>query len=135
MDRIALVTPIPKRTFGTSGVEASVVGFGAWTLALDWWGEVDADASAKLVGEAIDNGITFFDTADTYGAGLGEERLAAALRGKRDQVTIGTKFGYDITVSHDSSGHSERPQRWEPDFIRERCEESLRRLETDRIDL
>jgi aryl-alcohol dehydrogenase-like predicted oxidoreductase len=137
MDRIALVTstPIPKRGFGTSGVEASVVGFGAWTLALDWWGEVDADASAKLVGEAIDVGITFFDTADTYGAGLGEERLAAALRGKRDRVTIGTKFGYDITVEHDSSGHSERPQRWEPDFIRERCEESLRRLETDRIDL
>jgi aryl-alcohol dehydrogenase-like predicted oxidoreductase len=135
VDRIAAVTPIPKRTFGTSGVEASVVGFGAWTLALDWWGEVDADASAKLVGEAIDAGITFFDTADTYGAGLGEERLAVALHGKRDQVTIGTKFGYDITAPHDSSGHSERPQRWEPDFIRERCEESLRRLGTDRIDL
>ena len=127
--------PIHKRTFGTSVVEASVVGFGAWTLALDWWGEVDADTSAKLVGEAIDAGITFFDTADTYGAGLGEERLADALRGKRDQVTIGTKFGYDITVEHDSSGHSERPQRWEPAFIRERCEASLRRLQTDRIDL
>jgi aryl-alcohol dehydrogenase-like predicted oxidoreductase len=137
MDRIANVTQttIPKRTFGTSAVEASVVGFGAWTLALDWWGEVDADAAAKLVGEAIDAGITFFDTADTYGAGLGEERLGAALRGKRDHITIGTKFGYDITVPHDSSGHSERPQRWEPDFIRQRCEESLRRLETDRIDL
>ncbi len=111
------------------------MGFGAWTLGLDWWGEVDADAAAKLVSEAIDAGITFFDTADTYGAGIGEQRLAAALHGKRDQVTIGTKFGYDVTVEHDSSGHSERPQRWEPEFIRERCEGSLRRLETDHIDI
>jgi len=136
-DTIAPVTGngLPKRTFGSSGVEASVVGFGAWTLGLDWWGEVDADSSAKLVAEAVDLGVTFFDTADTYGAGVGEERLGAALRGLRGRVTIGTKFGYDITIPHDSSSHSERPQRWEPSFIRERCEESLRRLEIDTIDL
>jgi aryl-alcohol dehydrogenase-like predicted oxidoreductase len=126
---------IPKRQFGSSGVEASVVGFGAWTLGLPWWGEVDAETSAALVAEAIDLGITFFDTADTYGAGVGEERLAAALHGKRDGVTIGTKFGYDITVPHDSSSHSERPQTWDPSFIRDRCEESLRRLEIETIDL
>lgn len=126
---------IGKRTFGSSGVEASEVGFGAWTLGLDWWGKVDVDEARALVACAVDHGITFFDTADTYGAGVGEERLAAALEGRRNGVTIGTKFGYDITVPHDQSNHSERPQRWDPSFIRERCEESLRRLAIEEIDL
>ncbi len=125
----------PKRKLGTSGVEVSEVGFGAWTLGLDWWGKVDAKQSRELVDHAIECGITFFDTADTYGAGIGEERLGEALAGRRDDVTIGTKFGYDITIPHDQSNHSERPQKWEPDFIRERCEESLRRLKTDVIDV
>lgn len=126
---------IPKRAFGTSGVEASEIGFGAWTLGLDWWGKVDPADASRLVRRAIDLGITFFDTADTYGAGVGEERLADALGGRRAEITLGTKFGYDITVPHDQSSHSERPQRWDPAFIRERCEESLRRLRTDVIDV
>jgi aryl-alcohol dehydrogenase-like predicted oxidoreductase len=126
---------IPQRTLGSSGVEVSEVGFGAWTLGLPWWGEVSEDQGRRLIDRAIEAGITFFDTADTYGAGVGEERLAAALAGRRDEVTIGTKFGYDITVPHDQASHSERPQRWDPDFIRERCEASLRRLRTDVIDV
>jgi aryl-alcohol dehydrogenase-like predicted oxidoreductase len=126
---------IPKRTFGSSGVEVSEIGFGAWTLGLDWWGKVDPSDARKLVARALDLGIDFFDTADTYGAGLGEERLAEALKGRRGDVVLGTKFGYDITVAHDQSSHSERPQRWDPAFIRERCEESLRRLDTDVIDV
>ena len=126
---------IPKRTLGSSGVEVSEIGFGAWTLGLDWWGRVDPSDAADLVARAVDLGITFFDTADTYGAGAGEERLAEALGSRRNNVTIGTKFGYDITVPHDQSNHSERPQRWDGAFIRERCEESLRRLRRDVIDL
>lgn len=126
---------IPKRAVGKSKVEVSEIGFGAWTLGLDWWGKVDAADAARLVRRAIDLGITFFDTADTYGAGLGEERLGEALDGRRDEVTIGTKFGYDITVPHDQSKHSERPQRWDGGFIRSRCDESLRRLRTDVIDI
>jgi aryl-alcohol dehydrogenase-like predicted oxidoreductase len=126
---------IAKRALGSSGVEVSEIGFGAWTLGLDWWGKVDAAQSRRLVEHAIDSGITFFDTADTYGAGIGEERLGEALAGHRDDVTIGTKFGYDITIPHDQSNHSERPQRWDPGFIRERCEASLERLRTDVIDL
>jgi aryl-alcohol dehydrogenase-like predicted oxidoreductase len=126
---------IPKRAFGSSGVEVSEIGFGAWTLGLDWWGKVDVADARELVARAIELGITFFDTADTYGAGEGEVRLADALDGRRGDVTIGTKFGYDITVPHDQSKHSERPQRWEPSFIRERCEDSMRRLRTDVIDV
>lgn len=134
-DTNTIASVIGKRSFGTSGVAASEVGFGAWTLGLDWWGKVDAAEASKLVGHAIDRGITFFDTADTYGAGVGEERLGKALAPNVNDVTIGTKFGYDITVPHDQSSHSERPQRWEPDFIRERCEASLARLGVETIDL
>lgn len=127
---------IPKRAFGSSGVvEVSEIGFGAWTLGLDWWGKVTPEEARALVGRAIDAGVTFFDTADTYGAGAGEERLGEALRGRRAEVTIGTKFGYDITVPHDQSSHSERPTNWNPDYIRGACEASLRRLGTDVIDL
>jgi aryl-alcohol dehydrogenase-like predicted oxidoreductase len=126
---------IPKRSFGSSGVDVSEIGFGAWTLGLDWWGKVDPADAKRLVARAIDLGITFFDTADTYGAGVGEERLAETLGGRRGDVVLGTKVGYDITVPHDQSKHSERPQRWDPAFIRERCEESLRRLGTDVIDV
>lgn len=127
--------PIPKRSFGSSGVEVSEIGFGAWTLGLDWWGKVDPQEARAMVGRAIDLGITFFDTADTYSAGAGEERLAEAIGSRRDEVTIGTKFGYDITVPHDQSSHSERPTNWDPGHIRKACEASLSRLRTDVIDV
>lgn len=126
---------IPKRRFGASDVEVSEVGFGAWVLGLDWWGKVTDSDARQLVDAALDSGITFFDTADTYGAGIGEERLGAALAPHKGAVQIGTKFGYDITVPHDPSNHSERPARWDAPFIRERCEESIRRLGVDAIDL
>jgi aryl-alcohol dehydrogenase-like predicted oxidoreductase len=130
------VTPdgIGKRTLGRSGVEVSEIGFGAWTLGLDWWGNVTPDGARRLVDRAIDLGITFFDTADTYGAGAGEERLGEALKG-RTGVQIGTKFGYDITIPHDQSAHSERPTNWNPGHIRRACEASLRRLGVDTIEL
>ena len=130
-----MTSHIGKRALGRSGVAVSEIGFGAWTLGLDWWGKVSPDDARRLVDRAIELGITFFDTADTYGAGAGEERLAEALRGRRDDVQIGTKFGYDITVPHDQSSHSERPTNWDPAHIRRACEASLQRLGTDVLDL
>jgi aryl-alcohol dehydrogenase-like predicted oxidoreductase len=129
-----VTSPIGKRTLGRSGVELSEIGFGAWTLGLDWWGKVSPDDARRLVDRAVELGITFFDTADTYGAGAGEERLGEALKG-RHGVQIGTKFGYDITVPHDQSSHSERPTNWDPAHIRRACEASLRRLNVDVVDV
>ena len=129
-----MTSAIGKRTLGRSGVEVSEIGFGAWTLGLDWWGKVTAEDARRLVDRAIELGITFFDTADTYGAGAGEERLGEALAG-RSGIEIGTKFGYDITVPHDQSSHSERPTNWDPAHIRSACEASLRRLRADVIDV
>ena len=121
------------RKLGNSGLEVSEVGFGAWTIATDWWGRVDDKAG--LVGAALDAGITFFDTAPVYGdAGFGESILADLL-GTRDDVVITTKCGYDIDAPRIAPGHSERPQDWRPASVRSQVEASLTRLGRERIDL
>ena len=123
------------RSFGASGITASEVGFGVWTISTGWWGDVSDDDAVRLVHEALDLGITFFDTADTYGEGRGERLLARALAGRRDEVTIATKFGYDIYSPWERTGHAERPQDWSPEYVRFALEQSLARLGTDHVDL
>ncbi len=124
-----------RRTFGRSGVEASVVGFGLWTISTGWWGDHSDDAAVDLLRLAYDAGITFYDAADAYGDGRSEQLLARAFAGKRDAITIGTKFGYDIYSPHDRSGHGERPHDWSPGFARFALERSLERLGTDHVDV
>ena len=80
-------------------------------------------------------GVNFFDTADTYGDGYGEEILAKVLGHRRNDIVIATKFGYDIYDPTPRDGHRERPQKFDRDFVIYACEQSLRRLETDYIDL
>jgi aryl-alcohol dehydrogenase-like predicted oxidoreductase len=121
------------RTFGKSGLEVSEVGFGAWTIATDWWGKVDDKAG--LVHTALDVGITFFDTAPVYGDDGFGERIVAETLGTRDDVVITTKCGYDIDAPRIAPGHSERPQDWRPEAVRAQLEASLRRLGRDHIDL
>ena len=113
----------------------SEVGFGLWTLGTNWWGRIEEPDKVRLLEQAVDLGVTFFDTADTYGEGYGEEILAKALGHERTHIIIATKFGYDFYDSIERIGHQERTQRFEPDFIRFACEQSLRRLKTDYIDL
>ena len=100
---------------------------------MNWWGEVNEADGINLLQKAADKGITFFDTADTYGAGYGEEIMPKALADRRKDIIIGTKFGYDIEAPRE--GHKERPQVWDPEFVKRACEGSLRRLQTDYIDL
>src|SRR5438876_680944 len=121
------------RRFGNSELVVSEVGFGAWTIATDWWGKVDDKAG--LVHAALDAGVTFFDTAPVYGDdGFGETILAEIL-GRRDDVIVTTKVGYDIDAPRIAPGHSERPQDWRPESVRAQVEASLRRLGRDHIDL
>lgn len=96
----------------------------------------DYATGVNLLRRAFDRGINFFDTADVYGDGKGETLLAQALAGRRDEIVIATKFGYDF-YNHPGvqPGQRERPHNWTPSFIRSACENSLRRLQTDRIDL
>ncbi len=123
------------RKLGRTDLELSEVGFGVWTVSTGWWGRIEPSDAERLLQQALDLGVTFFDTADTYGLGAGEEILARAFKNQRHEIIIGDKFGYDWYANRERTGHQERPQRWEPDFIRYACEQSLRRLQTDYIDL
>ena len=126
---------VKYRTIGTTDIEASEVGFGVWTVATNWWGKIDEDQAIKLLLRAMDLEINLFDTADTYGVGYGEQILAKALGKHRHEIVIATKCGYDFYTNVEREGHQERPQNFTPEFIRYACEQSLRRLETDYIDL
>ena len=125
------------REFAGTGIRVSEVGFGVWSVATTWWGVRDIRLARDLLAEALDLGITFFDTADVYGdEALGETLLREVFAGRRDRVVIATKFGYDI-YGHPGprQGHREMPQDWSPAFLRRAVEGSLRRLGTDRIDI
>ena len=124
------------RKLGSTDLHLSAVGFGVWTVSTSWWGISDEQQGIDLLRRAYDEGITFFDTADTYGSGKGETMLAEALGDVRDRIVIGTKFGYDWqTHGRDRTGHKELPQDFSPAFVRRALEESLRRLGTDHIDI
>jgi len=122
------------RNLTSTDLTVSEVGFGVWSVSTGWWGNVEKTDAIKLLRDAAEGGVTLFDTADTYGQGFGEEILREALHGRRNDLVIGTKFGYDLDAPRD--GHQrERPQRWDPEFVRKACESSLLRLGTDYIDL
>jgi aryl-alcohol dehydrogenase-like predicted oxidoreductase len=123
------------RRIGETGVTVSEVGFGVWTVATTWWGISDERVAIRLLQQAADLGITFFDTADAYGNGYGETILAKALGDRRRHVVIGTKFGYDLSHQAGRRGHEELPQDWRPASVRAALEQSLARLQTDYVDL
>jgi aryl-alcohol dehydrogenase-like predicted oxidoreductase len=124
------------RTYPQTDVAVSEVGFGLWTTATGWWGTMSDDEAVALLREAHALGITLFDAADTYGNGRSEEQLARAFAGCRDQVVYSTKFGYDwYTYGGERKGQTEIPQDFSPEFVRFALEQSLRRLQTDVIDI
>src|SRR5206468_10068655 len=127
------------RNFPGADVTVSEVGFGTWTLSTGWWGErSDAEAVAMLRRAYDDHGVTFYDAADTYGNGRAERQLAQAFEGRRGDVVIGTKVGYDIydeAARQARRGQSELPMRTDPSYVRFAVDQCLERLETDYIDV
>lgn len=133
-----------KRRLGKSNIEVSAMGMGCWAIGGVWtwvgveepfaagWGKVDDTDSIKAIHSGIDAGVIFFDTAANYGAGHSERILGQALAGRRDKVVIATKFGHIVN-------EAERTVYGEDDKIldnvRQDCENSLRRLDTDYIDV
>jgi aryl-alcohol dehydrogenase-like predicted oxidoreductase len=128
-----------RRTLGTSGLDVSAIGFGCWAIGGPHtrdgnpigWGVVDDDESVAAIHAALDEGVTFFDTADVYGCGHSERVLARALAGRRDGVVVATKFGF----TYDEEARESPGTDASPGYVRTACEASLRRLETDVIDL
>ena len=124
------------RSLGHEGSVVSEIGFGLWTLSTGWWGKIEPADAIRLLQKSREAGINFFDTADTYGNGLGETLLADAFQGKRDQIVISTKVGYNFYDYGDKrTGQQEIPQDFSPAYLRKACDGSLKRLQTDFIDL
>jgi aryl-alcohol dehydrogenase-like predicted oxidoreductase len=121
------------RELGSSGVEVSEVGFGAWVVGTDWWGDRTEAQAIDMVQHALDRGITYFDTGDVYGHGRSEEIIGQALAEHRDEVTLSTKVGYDF-YNNPQAGHGELPKRVDPEWIETAVERSLDRLGTDHVE-
>ena len=134
-----------KRILGKSKLEVSALGMGCWAIGGPWtwaqpgrdpypagWGNTDDDESIRAIHAALDLGVNFFDTAANYGAGHSEVILGRALKGRRDDVVIATKFGHIVN-------EQEKTVYGDPDLIIENVrtdlENSLRRLQTDFIDI
>lgn len=117
------------RQLGNSGLSVSVVGLGCNNFGGSFGGKLDLEGTRAVVDTAIECGINLLDTADSYGdKGGSETLLGQVLKGRRDEVVLATKFGSDM---RDGSGAA-RASRW---YIRRAVEASLRRLQTDHIDL
>ncbi|MFO0848005.1 MAG: aldo/keto reductase [Gemmataceae bacterium] len=118
------------RRLGTSNLEVSALGLGCMGLSFGLGLPVERAAGIALIRAAVDLGVTFFDTAEVYGAFTNEELVGEALAPVRDRVVIATKFGFKIDGNGKQAGLDSRPG-----HIKEVAEASLRRLRTDRIDL
>jgi aryl-alcohol dehydrogenase-like predicted oxidoreductase len=116
------------RTLGNSGLKVSALGFGCMGLNFAYGSELDKPDAIKLLREAFEAGITFFDTAEAYGPFTNEELVGEALAPFRDQVVIATKFGF-------KNGEAKAGVDSRPENIRAVAEAALKRLRTDRIDL
>jgi methylglyoxal reductase len=136
------------RPLGNSDIQASVVAFGAWQLGNWWWGSSDDDESIRAIHAAIDHGINLIDTAPIYGFGHSEEVVGRAIRDRRDEVVLATKCGLvwdkEKGVFHfhcNDAVATTEPSKYKiykylhPDSIRQEIEKSLKRLQTDYIDL
>lgn len=116
------------RKLGNSGLEVSALGFGCMGLNHAYGTPLPKQEAIALLRQAVEAGVTFFDTAEVYGPFTNEELVGEALAPLRDRVVIATKFGFKVGMS--SAGMDSRPE-----HIREVAEASLKRLKTDRIDL
>ena len=117
-----------KRKLGT--LEVSALGLGCMGMSFGYGPPADKQEMISLIRTAVDRGITFFDTAEVYGPFVNEELVGEALAPLRDQVVIATKFGFKIGPKGEQIGVDSRPE-----HIREVADSSLKRLQTDRIDL
>lgn len=120
-----------KRKLGRSGLEVSAIGLGCMGMSAAFGPAMDKGEAIKLIRAAVDRGVTFFDTAEVYGPYANEELVGEALKPVRDQVVIATKFGFNI----EGNGGFARQPLSKPDHIKKVVEGSLKRLQTDRIDL
>jgi aryl-alcohol dehydrogenase-like predicted oxidoreductase len=120
-----------KRRLGNSGLEVSALGLGCMGLSFGYGPPTEKQAAIRLIRSAVERGVTFFDTAEVYGPFTNEEVVGEALAPVRDQVVIATKFGFAI----DPATGKQQGLNSRPEHIRQVAEASLKRLNTEVIDL
>lgn len=133
------IETMKMRTLGSSGIEASVIGLGTWAMGGWMWGGTDEKASIMAIQASLDAGVNLIDSAPAYGLGMSEVLVGKAIRRRRDKVVLSTKCGL---VWHTTQGKHFFNEADKPvhrylggESIRYELEESLRRLQTDYVDL
>ncbi len=121
-----------KRKLGKSGLEVSEIGFGCMGMSFSYGPPKDTKEMIKLLHACVDRGVTFFDTAEVYGPFLNEELVGEGLAPFRDKVVIATKFGWKANPADGGKWNALDSR---PEHIKKVCDESLKRLKTDHIDL
>ena len=119
-----------ERTLGSRGPRVSALGLGCMGMS-EFYGAHDDTESTRTIHYALDAGLNFLDTADMYGGGQNEQLVGTAIRGRRDEVFLATKFG----IVRDPNDPSKRRISGRPDYVRSACDASLKRLGVDHIDL
>ncbi len=126
---MATTVEMPTRRLGTQGLVVSALGLGCMGMS-EFYGAADEAESIATIHRALDLGITFLDTADMYGVGRNEELVGRAIRGRRSEVVLATKFGNVRGADGSFLGVNGRPE-----YVRSACDASLGRLSVDVIDL
>ena len=117
-----------KRKLGSQGLEVPAIGLGCMGMTIQY-GELDDEKSINTINYALDVGLNLLNTADMYGNGKNETLIASAIKGRRQEVILNTKFG-NVINPDGSRGISGRPE-----YVKEACDKSLQRLKTDYIDI
>jgi aryl-alcohol dehydrogenase-like predicted oxidoreductase len=123
--------PAPRRRLGSQGLEVAAIGLGCLSMTGGYYGEPDRSEAERTIGHALDRGVTLLDTADVYGFGANETLVGRAIAGRRDEVVLASKFGLLL----DPQTRLEPKLNGDPRYVKEACDDSLRRLGTDHLDL
>jgi len=121
---------LEERILGKSGIAITKIGVGLWAIGGDAWGPTEDRESLNVIDAALDAGVTFFDTADVYGAGHSEELLGQAMKGRRDRFIVATKIGWQ-----NFDGEDKRTAYDTVEMLIAGVESNLRRLQTDYVDV
>src|SRR2546428_146030 len=121
---------IPNRPLGNQGLLVSAQGLGCMGMS-EFYGPGDRDESVATINRALDLGVTFLDTADVYGPSTNEELVGSAIKGRRDEVVLATKFG----IVRDPDDPTRRGINGRPEYVRSCIDASLQRLGFDHVDL
>ena len=127
------VQTLQKRKLGNSNMEVSAIGLGCMGMSFSYGPAKDTREMTALIGDAVERGVTFFDTAEVYGPYINEELVGKALAPFCDQVVIATKFGFDLSGSDHRPGAAGLNS--QPEHIKQAVEGSLKRLRVECIDL